>query len=72
MRDMPVLINGDVPLCKENLSALKGEKKGILGNVFADSFESIWQNADTCYKEQCMKKYKGLCAECDEYYTYNF
>jgi spiro-SPASM protein len=72
MRDMPVLLNGDVPLCKENLSVLKGEKKDILGNIFADSLESIWQKGDKYYREQCMKKYTGLCAECDEYYTYNF
>jgi spiro-SPASM protein len=72
MRDLPVLINGDVPLCRENLSVLKGEKKDILGNVFADSLETIWQNGDKYYKEQCVKKYTGLCAGCDEYYTYNF
>jgi len=72
MRDMPILINGDVPVCRENLSAIKGEKKDILGNVFADSLENIWQNGDKYYKEQCMKKYEGICAGCDEYYTYNF
>jgi spiro-SPASM protein len=72
MRDMPILINGDVPLCRENLSVLKDEKKDILGNVFADSLEDIWQKGDKYYREQCMKKYAGLCAECDEYYTYNF
>jgi len=72
MRDLPVLINGDVPLCRENLSVLKGEKKDILGNVFSDSLETIWQNGDKYYKEQCGKKYTGLCAGCDEYYTYNF
>jgi len=72
MRDMPVLINGDVPLCRENLPVLKGEKKDILGNVFADPLEDIWQKGEKYYREQCMKKYEGLCAECDEYYTYNF
>jgi spiro-SPASM protein len=71
MRDMPVLIDGDVPLCRENLMALKGEKD-ILGNVFADSLEEIWQKGDKYYSEQCMKKYERLCARCDEYYTYNF
>jgi len=71
MRDMPVLIDGDVPLCRENLSVLKGEKD-ILGNVFADSLEDIWKKVDNYYGEQCMKKYEGLCAGCDEYYTYNF
>jgi len=72
MRDMPVLIDGTVPLCRENLSALKGEKKEILGNVFTDSLENIWRNADGYYREQCVKNYSGLCADCDEYYTYNF
>jgi len=72
MRDMPILINGDVPLCRENLSVLKGEKKDILGNVFTDPLEDIWQKGDKYYREQCMKNYTGLCAECDEYYTYNF
>jgi len=72
MRDMPILINGDVPVCRENLSVLKGEKKDMLGNVFADSFEKIWQNGGKYYKEQCVKKYEGICAGCDEYYTYNF
>jgi len=71
MRDMPVLIDGDVPLCRENLMVFKGEKD-ILGNVFADSLEDIWQKGDKYYNEQCMKKYAGLCAGCDEYYTYNF
>jgi spiro-SPASM protein len=72
MRDLPVLINGDVPLCRENLSSLKGEKKDVLGNVFADSLETIWQNGDKYYKEQCGKKYESICSGCDEYYTYNF
>lgn len=72
MRDMPVLIDGSVPLCREYLSALKGEKNEILGNVFTDSLESIWQNADRYYREQCVKNFTGLCADCDEYYTYNF
>jgi spiro-SPASM protein len=72
MRDMPILLNGDVPVCRENLSVLKDDKKDILGNVFADSLESIWRKGDKYYMEQCVKNYAGLCAECDEYYTYNF
>jgi spiro-SPASM protein len=72
MRDMPVLLNGDVPLCRENLSVLKNDKKDILGNVFTDSLEGIWQNGDKYYREHCMKNYSGLCVDCDEYYTYNF
>jgi len=72
MRDLPVLIDGSVPVCKEDLDVLKGNKNRILGNVFCDSLESIWKNGERYYIEQCNKNYSNLCAECDEYYTYNF
>jgi spiro-SPASM protein len=72
MRDLPVLIDGTVILCREDLSVLKGEKNRVLGNIFTDSLETIWQNGDKYYKEQCQKKYSGICADCDESYTYNF
>ena len=73
MRDMPVLLDGTVPLCREDLSALKRQSGNrILGNVFTDSMEDIWNNGSYYYIEQCGKNYQGLCADCDEYYTYNF
>jgi len=73
MRDMPILINGSVPLCRENLATLKENNgENILGNVFTDSLETIWQKGELYYKEQCRQKYSGLCVKCDEYYTYNF
>ncbi|MCL1958978.1 MAG: spiro-SPASM protein [Spirochaetes bacterium] len=73
MRDMPVLIDGSVPLCREDLTALKdGKKNGMLGNVFTDSLESVWQNGMPHYIEHCKKNYPKQCSECDEYYTYNF
>jgi spiro-SPASM protein len=65
MRDMPVLIDGTVPLCRE-------ENSRTLGNVFTDSLESIWQNGKRYYIEHCKKNFNGPCADCDEYYTYNF
>ena len=84
---MPVLIDGTVPLCREELTALAalaglkeqdGEEKQIaaecrsLGNVFTDSLENIWQNGERYYIEQCKKNYTGICKNCDEYYTFNF
>jgi spiro-SPASM protein len=77
MRDMPVLIDGTVPRCREDLSILKGQgsaagEGSTLGNVFSDSLESIWERGTRLYTEQCKKKYEGLCAGCDEFYTYNF
>ena len=72
MRDMPVLLDGTVPLCREDLGALNGRAGGALGNVWNDSLESIWERGQRFYTEQCEKKYGGICAGCDEYYTYNF
>jgi len=72
MRDLPVLLNGDVPLCREDLSVFKDGSKRLLGNVFSDSLENIWQNGDKYYREQCKKCYAQICENCDEYYTYNF
>jgi spiro-SPASM protein len=68
MRDMPVLIDGKVPLCREDIALLIEPA----GNVFSDSLESVWQNTEKYYREQCEKNYLGLCVNCDEYYTYNF
>ncbi|MDR1250738.1 MAG: spiro-SPASM protein [Treponema sp.] len=77
MRDMPVLIDGTVPFCREDLEALKERADGcpgprVLGNVWSDSLETIWERGERLYIEQCEKNYKGICAGCDEYYTYNF
>jgi spiro-SPASM protein len=72
MRDMPILIDGVVPLCRENLAAIKGDKNQILGNVFEDSLDTIWQNGAPYYRKQCKKSYMEICSACDEYYTYNF
>jgi spiro-SPASM protein len=80
MRDLPALLDGTVPLCREELPALKGEGR-ILGNVYRDSLETIWSRGEKYYAEHCEaagrepgagKTWPGLCAGCDEYYTYNF
>jgi spiro-SPASM protein len=82
MRDMPVLIDGTVPLCREQIaggaSAINGGNGGInIGNVFTEPLEDIWERGLRFYMEQAGrmpggKKYDSLCAGCDEYYTYNF
>ncbi|MDR1900405.1 MAG: spiro-SPASM protein [Treponema sp.] len=72
MRDFPVLIDGTVPLCREELSCLGGGGGRVLGNVFNESLEGIWSHGEAFYEEHCGKQYAGLCAGCDEYYTYNF
>jgi spiro-SPASM protein len=81
MRDMPVLIDGTVPLCREELPVLKGYLNGnngnygetsILGNVFTGDIEQIWERGNSFYRRHCEKEYGAACAKCDEYYTYNF
>ncbi len=69
MRDVSILIDGTVPLCKEVLTA---PGSPVLGNVFRDSLESIWETGMEIYLAHADKKYPPLCAVCDEYYTYNF
>jgi len=78
MRDMPVLIDGTVPLCREQIA---GASAINLGNAFtekgANALEIIWERGQRFYTEQAGqmpggKKYDSLCAGCDEYYTYNF
>ncbi|QQO08412.1 spiro-SPASM protein [Breznakiella homolactica] len=67
MRDLPVLIDGTVRVCREDL-----EGTCILGNLFTDSIDDIWKKGDELYGAHYSKKYPGICADCDEYYTYNF
>ncbi|MDR1058055.1 MAG: spiro-SPASM protein [Treponema sp.] len=73
MRDMNILLDGRAPACREDLGALKGEgDRPLLGNVFTSSLEEIWERGMALLREHCGGVYPGICAECDEYYTYNF
>jgi spiro-SPASM protein len=67
MRDMPVLIDGSVPVCRETFAGT-----AMLGNVFTEDLSTIWDRGEPLYREHCGNRYNGQCAECDEYYTYNF
>jgi spiro-SPASM protein len=66
-RDMSVLIDGTVPLCREDI-----KKEYVLGNICNDSLETIWQKGEAYYQQHIEKKYPELCKHCDEYYTYTF
>jgi spiro-SPASM protein len=68
MRDFPILIDGSVPLCREDLNG-SFEKSG---NVFLEKPELIWKRGEALYLSHCRKEYEDLCKICDEYYTYNF
>jgi spiro-SPASM protein len=73
LRDMVILLDGSVPCCREDLGSLqrRGDKP-LLGNVFTASLEEIWKEGEDLYLEQGGGNYSGICAACDEYYTYNF
>jgi spiro-SPASM protein len=70
MRDMPVLLDGTVPLCREQIA---GQDRAVtLGNAFTEPLDVVWERGQRHYMTQCTKHYDSLCAGCDEYYTYNF
>ena len=67
-RDMPVLLDGTVPVCRETLV----NDAPALGSVFSESLETIWERGAARFGEHCKKNWTALCERCDEYYTYNF
>ena len=66
-RDLVVLINGDVPMCREDLDG-----QYSLGNIFRDGFQAVWKRGEEYYLQHLEQKYPSLCSECDEYYTFNY
>ncbi len=66
-REMVILLDGSVVVCREDL-----EKKSVLGNVFEQELQDIWDNGSEYYDSQLNSSYTGICEHCDEYYTYNF
>jgi len=66
-RDMAILLDGTVPLCREDV------RKGTpLGNVLQEEMEVIWARGSKIHEAHVAGVYPGLCAGCNEYYTYNF
>jgi len=66
-REMVILVDGTVPLCREDLKC-----GTVLGNVFNDSLEEIWEKGYGVFQSHTESCYTGICENCDEYYTYNF
>jgi len=82
-RDMNILLDGSVPCCREDLAAIgkpgagrtgtnENGDKPLWGNALSEDLGLIWERGAAVYKEHCACEYKGICADCDEYYTYNF
>lgn len=66
-RDMSILIDGTVPLCREDLYASHS-----FGNAFSEDLADIWKGYHRVYEQHLACVYEGICGTCDEYYTYNF
>jgi len=66
-RDMAILLDGTVPLCKEDLGT-----SVRLGNALQDDLAAVWASAQQVFRSHVSGSYPGICAACDEYYTYNF
>lgn len=66
-RDMFILLDGSVPMCREDLKA-----EYLLGNVFKEGIGEIWNRGDQYYRRHLEGNYPSLCEKCDEFYTYNF
>lgn len=64
-RDMTILCDGTVPLCRECVGS-------AIGNAFETDIESIWKLSDEKIEEHLKSNYCGKCGDCDEYYTFNF
>ncbi|MDR0312464.1 MAG: spiro-SPASM protein [Treponema sp.] len=84
MRDVCIALDGTVLQCREDLEGLVAP--GARPNAFSLSLEEIWGSVDIksinempvgirfgeLYLKHAAGIYPGQCADCDEYYTYNF
>ncbi len=73
-RDMAVLLDGSVPLCKHSLETSKPGRLcygTIVGNAFADGLEKTWQSMNRYFQLHCSGDYPVPCGRCDEYHTFN-
>ena len=65
-RDMVVLVDGQVPLCREDLAL-----RHPLGNLLTEDIETVWAAGERYYHLHLERDYSDICRSCDEYYTYN-
>ncbi|MFP4483224.1 MAG: spiro-SPASM protein [Spirochaetaceae bacterium] len=66
-RDIYVLLDGSVPMCREDL-----DREHLRGNLFDDGVEEVWRANEEAYQAHVRGEYPGICRNCDEYYTFNF
>ncbi|MDR2658907.1 MAG: spiro-SPASM protein, partial [Spirochaetaceae bacterium] len=67
-RDMPILLDGSVPVCREAVC----NKLPVLGSALKENLDAVWRRGEPLYEQQCAGNYNEICIKCDEYYTFNF
>ena len=70
LKDFDIFLDGSVPVCSQVYKS--DEKNLILGNVFIDDLENIWQKKNQFVENQINENYSQKCRDCDEFYTFNF
>jgi spiro-SPASM protein len=66
-RDVAVLLDGTVPLCREDI-----RRETVLGNLLREPLAVLWERGEAPYLRHLREDYPAICAGCDEYYTFNF
>ena len=68
-RDMFIRADGDVSFCKQDIS-----NQAPRGNIRSQSLAEIWQKGEIFFKDNLQNKLAKSpdCANCDEYFTFNF
>lgn len=66
-RDMVILVDGTVPLCKEDI-----HKQYSQGNALEEALVTIWERGHQPYLKELQEERPEMCRNCDEYYCYNF
>lgn len=70
-RDVCVLLDGSVPVCRECRAPGLPEGAEILGNVFEEGLAALWARGEPWFRRHTAKEYPAICGRCDEYHTYN-
>ena len=66
-RDVNILIDGRVIMCREDLQA-----QTVWGNLLREPLDEIWSKGQVLYDRHLNQDYPDICRKCDEYYTFNF
>jgi spiro-SPASM protein len=69
LRDVFVLANGQIPVCKQDVNC-----RSQIGNANEESLQDIFSKMYSSFEQnfKCNYPKEPNCADCDEWYTFNF